>query len=302
VNTKKNIYDICCIGHITRDRVVTPNGTAALSGGTSFYFSHAIKNLDGLNYCLYTRVGKDESAVLDALASFGIEVYNHPCENSVFFENIYGQNQNDRVQYVHNKAEPFTPDFLSGVESSIIHLGPLLADDFSLGLIESLSKQARLSMDVQGFLREVNGIDVMPVAWKEKEKVLPYIYYLKANEHELEVLSGSGDIRGGMRMLYELGVKEVIITLGSRGSLVYDGSDYHSIPAYLTDAFDATGCGDTYMGGYLYKRLKGANIVDAGKYGAAMASLKIQHSGPFEKTASAVEACIASYPKNYPQV
>ncbi|HWV75647.1 MAG TPA: PfkB family carbohydrate kinase, partial [Pseudosphingobacterium sp.] len=44
---------------------------------------------------------------------------------------------------------------------------------------------------------------------------------------------------------------------------------------------DATGCGDTYMAGYLYKKIKGAELEEAGKFAAAMSTLKIQTSGPF---------------------
>ena len=38
-------YDLCCIGYITLDKVVTPQKTVHMPGGTSFYFAHAIKHL-----------------------------------------------------------------------------------------------------------------------------------------------------------------------------------------------------------------------------------------------------------------
>ena len=52
---------------------------------------------------------------------------------------------------------------------------------------------------------------------------------------------------------------------------------------------DATGCGDTYVTGYLYQRAKGATIEDAGKFAAAMATIKIEGSGPFNGTKEDVE-------------
>ncbi len=40
---------------------------------------------------------------------------------------------------------------------------------------------------------------------------------------------------------------EVIITLGSEGSLVYVDDTFYEIPAYPPhEVVDATGCGDTY--------------------------------------------------------
>ena len=37
--------DICCIGHITKDKIITPRQTVYMAGGTSFYFSYAINHL-----------------------------------------------------------------------------------------------------------------------------------------------------------------------------------------------------------------------------------------------------------------
>ena len=82
----------------------------------------------------------------------------------------------------------------------------------------------------------------------------------------------------------------MIITLGSRGSVVYHGDVFYSIPAYPPVAvIDATGCGDTYMAGYLYRRSQGATVQEAGEFAAAMATLKIQTSGPFSGTAQQVQ-------------
>ena len=40
------MYDICCIGHITLDKIVTPRAVKHMAGGTAFYFSNAIRNMD----------------------------------------------------------------------------------------------------------------------------------------------------------------------------------------------------------------------------------------------------------------
>ena len=47
---------------------------------------------------------------------------------------------------------------------------------------------------------------------------------------------------------------------------------------------DATGCGDTYSAGYLYRRLQGASPLEAGKFAAAMCTIKLEHNGPFNRT------------------
>ena len=64
----------------------------------------------------------------------------------------------------------------------------------------------------------------------------------------MEVLTGITDIQQGCKILSEWGVKEVVITLGSKGSVIYEDNKFYTIPAYVPAIeTDATGCGDTYM-------------------------------------------------------
>jgi sugar/nucleoside kinase (ribokinase family) len=72
--------------------------------------------------------------------------------------------------------------------------------------------------------------------------------------------------------------------------LIFKDNHFFQIPAYKPSAVvDATGCGDTYMAGYLTKKVAGASVQQAGEFGAAMATLKIQSSGPFSGDAGMVE-------------
>jgi sugar/nucleoside kinase (ribokinase family) len=279
------MYDICCIGHLTLDKVVTPGASHNMPGGTSFYFSNAIRNMDAA-YILITSLAKKEMNFVAGLRANGIEVNAFISSNTVYFENIYSHNLDDRIQKVLQKGDAFSFEQVKNVDASIFHLGPLLADDIPLELIKALSKKGEISLDVQGYLRNVQNQAVYAVDWKEKKEALPYVNILKANEAEMEMLTGYKDIRKGAKVLSDWGVKEVVITLGSKGSVIYSEAVFYDIPAYVPSVeVDTTGCGDTYMAGYLFQRLKKtATIQEAGQFGAAMASLKIESSGPFRGT------------------
>lgn len=93
-------HELCCIGHITLDKVVTPGNTVYMPGGTSFYVSHALKRFDDLDYALVTAVGASERRVTDELTALGIRTTVLPSPYSVYFENIYGDNPDDRTQRV----------------------------------------------------------------------------------------------------------------------------------------------------------------------------------------------------------
>lgn len=297
------MHDLCCVGHITLDKVVTPKNTVHMPGGTSFYFSHAIRNLKDINYTLVTAIAESEMAVANDLQSKGIDVKVMPSKHSVYFENIYGENQDNRTQRVLAKADPFTVDYLEDIDARIYHLGSLLADDFSLDVIRFLSQKGLVSVDSQGYLREVREQNVYAVDWTEKKEALQYIHFLKANEHEMEVLTGYDDVAMAAKQLYDWGVKEVLITLGSMGSVIYDGTTFHKIPAYKPkEVVDATGCGDTYMTGYLYKRAKGAGIEEAGRFAAAMSTLKIECLGPFKGTREEIEHCLETAEQKMPEL
>ena len=283
-------YDICCVGHITLDKIVTPKHTVYMPGGTSFYFAHGISRLDHSNFLLVTALASSEMKAVDDIRAKGIDVKALPSRNSVYFENTYGENQNNRTQRVLAKADPFTVEGLADVDAKIFHLGSLLADDFSLELVKYLSTKGIVSVDAQGYLREVRGDKVFPVDWEEKREALKYITVLKANEHESEVLTGEKDPYKAAKILADWGVKEVLLTLGSEGSLIYADGKYYEIPAYAPDeVVDATGCGDTYMTGFLYMRNKGASYEEAGKFAAAMCTIKLGASGPFSGSEQEVE-------------
>ena len=295
-----NKYELCCVGHITLDKVVTPKNTVYMPGGTSYYFSHAIKHFDDINYALVTALAESEMQSVEELRAEGVEVAVMPSRHTVYFENIYGETQDNRTQRVLAKADPFSIDYLRQIEAQIFHLGSLLADDFSLEVVRYLSQKGLVSVDSQGYLREVREQNVYAVDWPEKKEVLRYVHFLKANEHEMEVLTGYTDPEQAAKEFYSWGVKEVLLTFGSMGSLIYDGETFHRIPAYLpTEVVNATGAGDTYMTGYLYQRAKGASIEEAGCFAAAMTTLKIEGMGPFSGTKADVLQCMQTREKRY---
>jgi sugar/nucleoside kinase (ribokinase family) len=278
------MVEICCVGHITLDKVVTSKSEVHMPGGTSFYFSNAIANMD-VSYSLVTALGSEENFIVEDLRAKGIAVQVLPSAHTVYFENIYDEDQDKRTQRVLEKADPFSIKEMSDVDAEIFHLGPLLADDIPVELIKYLSQKGTVSLDAQGYLREVRDTHVFATDWSDKIEALKYIDILKVNDSELFALTGYQDLRDGAKALAAMGVKEVIVTLGSKGSFIYAETNFYEIPAYKPNAtIDATGCGDTYMAGYLFKKAKKAGYIEAGKFGAAMATLKIESSGPFTGT------------------
>lgn len=279
--------DILCIGHITHDRIITPALPLGIdcAGGTAYYVAWAMSHLplDGVSFGVVTAVGSDLTHEVERLRQAGIDIKAHQSPTSVYFENKYGLDMNDRTQRVLSKAQSFTIEQLSCEAADVYHLGTLLVDDFSPEVVEYLASKGRVCIDVQGYLREVRGQQVFAVDWKDKLRVLKSTDILKVNEHETSVLTdGEKDLHRAARLIRSWGVREVLITLGSYGSIIYVDDKFYDIPGFPPRrTIDATGCGDTYAAGYLYARAKGANPEEAGRLAAAMCTLKLEHNGPF---------------------
>ncbi|MCR4810129.1 MAG: ribokinase [Prevotella sp.] len=277
---------ILCLGHITHDRIITPTMPMGVdcAGGTAYYVAWAMQHLPhDVSFGVITAVGSDIKHEIDRLREAGIDITDLGSPTSVFFENKYGTNMNNREQRVLSKAAPFTIDQLKDAEADVFHLGTLLVDDFSPDVVEYLASKGRVCIDVQGYLREVRQEKVYAVDWNDKLRVLRSTDILKVNEHEAEVLTdGERDLRQAARRIRSWGVREVLITLGSYGSLIYADDMFFDIPGYAPKrVVDATGCGDTYAAGYLYARAHGAGYDEAGRFAAAMCTLKLEHTGPF---------------------
>jgi len=278
------MYDICCIGHITSDKVVTSRSVVYMPGGTAYYFSCAMSRLD-VNYLLLTALGEKELGYADTLRNKGIEIQVQPSAQTVFFENIYGDDPDHRTQNVLEVADPFEVEYVKDINARIFHLGPLLADDFPADVVENLAEKGMISLDVQGYLRKVINQKVYAAEWADKAQVLPYINILKADVAELNALTGMDNVHKGVKALAEYGISEIIITNASKGSMIWHEGNYYNIPAYMPGiVVDTTGCGDTYMAGYLYKRAKGTGVEEAGHFAAAMSGLKTAVPGAFEGT------------------
>ena len=230
-------------------------------------------------------MAEKDMAVVDDMRAAGIDVVCHKSRETVFFENKYGENQNNRTQRVLSKSDPFTIEHLKHINARIYHFGSLLADDFSVDLIKEAAHRGMVSIDVQGFLREVRDKHVYAVDWHDKYEVLNHTDILQLNEHEMEVVTGLKSPREVAKKIASWGVREVVITLGSYGSLIYAEGKFYEIPAYPPrETIDATGCGDTYSAGYLYCRAQGRPYDECGRFAAAMCTLKLEHNGPFDGT------------------
>ena len=287
---------IICIGHITKDKIITPTHTTYSAGGTSFYFANALQALNKhYPFELVTKGDNDIEPTVSIFRKQGLKVKWLTSKHTVYFENAYTNNPNERKQRVLAVADPFTLSDIQHLSAHIYHIGALLNTDFSTETLRFLATNALLSIDAQGFLRGLNHTYVIAKPWEDAQKVLSFTHTLKVNEDEMYVLSGLKQPKKAAQLFAQWGVKEVVITLGSEGSIVYADNVFYEIPAYPTrKVVDVTGCGDTYMACYLYARATEHTILESAHLASALCAKKVEHIGAL--TLADVREAIAYQP------
>ena len=79
--------------------------------------------------------------------------------------------------------------------------------------------------------------------------------------------------------LRELGPKQVVITLGSEGSIGLNNQGIFRQAAFPVNAVDTTGAGDVYHGGYIYGLVQGWKMNKCMRFASAAAALKCRKIG-----------------------
>ena len=102
---------------------------------------------------------------------------------------------------------------------------------------------------------------------------------LFCNEEEALLYSGSTEIGHALNFLLELS-SLVIVTRGSKGSLIVSNGEKIKIDPYPADALDTVGAGDTFAGTFLYGINNNLSLRKSGDLASAMSSKVVSKLGP----------------------
>lgn len=121
-------------------------------------------------------------------------------------------------------------------------------------------------------------------AVKLDDEIIKNVDLLTPNETELEIISGVSieteeDIQKAAQIMIEKGVKELIVTLGSKGSLYINKEKSMFKKAYKVEAVDTTAAGDSYTGALAVALSQDKNIEDAMDFASKVGALSVLKEG-----------------------
>jgi len=243
------------------------DGQAPTIGGGPYHCGVGLRLLERPALIVAKCAPRDRPVLVPPLAALGLPLTVLDAETTASFALCYdGENRRTELRAV---GDPWTVDDLRPLESATwVHVAPLARGDFPAETLAALARGRRVSYDGQGLVR---ASEVGPVRFDAAydPEVLTGVSFLKlAEEEAAAILPDLGE-----DAFFALGVPEVVLTLGSRGSVVYAGGAATPVPCYPISDVDVTGCGDVFGIGYLAARSDGLGPVAAARRATALVAL-----------------------------
>ena len=122
-------------------------------------------------------------------------------------------------------------------------------------------------------------------ACKLPESIFQYCDYVTPNETEAEMLTGIkvstlADAEQAADAFLARGVRNAVITLGAQGAFVKNASTRAHVPAFNAGTVvETTGAGDAFNGGFAVALAEGRDILQAARFGCAVAGISVTRPG-----------------------
>ena len=102
-------------------------------------------------------------------------------------------------------------------------------------------------------------------------------------------LAGTNDMEAALQTLHKKYGNVVVVTMGDRGAMAFDGDRIHYAPAFPVHAVDTTGAGDVFRGGFIYALVHRLPIDEALRTANAAAAVSCTRLGALNGVPSLAE-------------
>lgn len=278
--------DLAVIGHFSIDTLVLPNRTSPFTilGGSVAYTSFTAKRLEA-SVNVVSRVGPNfPQAYLWLLEQEGIDitgVSRYSEESTTCYELTYNTDFTERKIKLLSKGSALTvEDIPKNFHSKIAHIAPIV-NEIPYEVAEQLKQQAdTLSLDPQGLLRSFDKAGNVSKNKSLDNEIFSLINIYKSSQEEIFTLTGEKTLKSAIKIMHDVGIETVIVTLGAKGSVLsVEGAQYNIAPCPSLVLVDPTGAGDVFIGAFLTEYIRQKESLWCAAVGSAAASLVVEGLG-----------------------
>jgi len=290
----KKVSGVLCCGNICLDIPVWPVERIAWGtttwvktigeslGGNGANTSYALARL-GVPVCLTGVVGSDSAGekVLARLAEAGVDTSEIRRSELPTTSTICVVHRSGDRLFLHQvgastAVEPGDVRFDSTQSISHFHL----ANPFALPNLRQSTDELLQRARSAGMTTSLDaGWDARGRWIEDIGPGLPHTDLLFVNDKEAAMLTGHEEPRAAAKNLHERGAGVVIVKLGAKGCLVFNGDRTLEVPGFAVEVTDTTGAGDCFAGGFLAALHRNACYEEAARFANAVGALNVEQLG-----------------------
>lgn len=219
-------------------------------------------------------VGEEKAELLDVLESSGVDIgLIKQCGAETGHAVIQVDNKGQNSIIVFGGAnKQITPEYISEALSDFGKGDLLLIQNEISCVAEAIEQAARKGM--------VIAFNPSPFTDTIKDLPLDKVKWLILNKTEGACISGADEPDAMIKIISaRYPEMNIVITLGSEGSVCFDGVNTFCQKSFKVNAVDTTGAGDTFTGYFIASVAEGREIPEAQKAASAAAALSVMIKG-----------------------
>lgn len=269
-------------------QVLLMESTTNVLGGAA-NVAHNLVNL-GNQVLLLGEIGADADgeAISKLCETKNIVSFFHKDENSItsckirYVSNSHQLLRVDREN--RNKSSSFNlEEYLSHILNDI---SVLVLSDYNKGFLNNIEDVISLSRQ-HGIISIVDPKSHDWLKYRGADLITP-------NEKEFNTACKHYDLNGELEenvclLLERFDIRQILITQGSKGAILYDGDKFVKINAIKSHVYDVTGAGDTVIASLAHCIAKGMSTAQAAKFASVAAGISVSHFGTYAPTLTEIE-------------